>query len=266
MRQTLPATLPMPVMMSLREIISLLMFLGTFLIAGRTVHAQRAVLRSLDLSGYPVVRASLYAFDGSGAPVLPDTTRDRRVIDNGTRQTLGTVRYDVPPTPRPFGMTFLADATSPSLPKALAAALGSWDAGIDVDHDASLVAFGALPYVVRDVGQASLTLRDAVVRFPLLGGGRDVTSAMLDSLCGAIAVSRRDTRARGIVLITDVQSSLPADSVLRALRDAGSRLFVLTLDACASASMRAVAHASGGVCMDSVPVAALGAALRACAF
>ncbi|MFM8474070.1 MAG: hypothetical protein ACKOBV_11210, partial [Candidatus Kapaibacterium sp.] len=130
----------------------------------------------------------------------------------------------------------------------------------------SLVAFGALPYVVRDVGQASLALRDAVVRFPLLRGGRDVTSAMLDSLCGAIAVSRCDTRARGIVLITDVQSSLPADSVLRALRDAGSRLFVLTLDACASASMRAVAHASGGVCMDSVPVAALGAALRACAF
>ncbi len=226
--------------------------------------AQRAVLRSLDLGTYPVMRASVYAFDSAGTPVLPDTTRDRRVTDNGTRQTLGMVNYDPPVPPRPFGVTFAISATSPALPKALASALVSWDKDIDIDHDAAIIAFGSLPYVVRDFAQASLSVRDAAARFPVLRGGTDLTSALLDTLCGAITVSLRDTRPRGIVLVTDAQTSVPADSALRLLQSHGIRLCTVTLGACASASMRALALASGGVCLDSVSPTVLGSALRAC--
>ena len=231
-----------------------------------TLSAQRAVLRSLDASGYPVMRASIYAFDSTGTPVLPDTTRDRRVNDNGSRQTLGQVRYDGPATSRDFGITFVIDATSPALPKALASSITSWDTGIVEEHDAALVAFGSLPYIVRDFAQASLSLRDAASRFPVLRGGTNLTSALLDSLCGAVTVSLRDPRSRGIVLVTDAQSSVPTDSALRGLRAAGARLCVVTLGACASPSLRALALASGGVCFDSVPLAAFGSAIRSCTY
>lgn len=235
--------------------------------------AQRVVLRSMDLSSYPTVRASLYTFDSTGAAVLPDTTKDRRITDNGTRQTLGTIRLDAPVSARPFALTFLVDATSPSIPKALQSSLGDWDKFITTDHDAALIAFGSLPYIVRNFADTKLTLRDAVSRIPVLRGF-DPTAALGDTLCGALNIAEQDKRARAIVLITDAQVHLHSytlgdtalvDSLIHALRSRGIQLCVISINARSSASMRSAAQATGGVVLDSIPLYALGSAVQACA-
>lgn len=232
------------------------------------LRAQRVVLRSMDLSAYPTVRASLYTFDSTGAAVLPDTTKDRRITDNGTRQTLGTIRQDAPVSVRPFALTFLVDATSPAIPKALQSSLGDWDKFVTTDHDAALVAFGSLPYIVRNFADTKQTLRDAVSRIPVLRGF-DAAAALRDSLCGALKIAEQDNRARAIVLISDAQIQLQSDTLestlVDDLRSGGIQLYVISINARSSASMRSAAQATGGIVLDSIPLYALAGALQACA-
>lgn len=233
------------------------------LVFALNVSAQRAVLRSIDASSYPTMRATITAFDAAGFPVLPDSTRDRRVTDNGIRQTLGTFTYSLPTAPQPFSVTFLIDASSPTIPKALASAMRVWDDSVRVDHDAALVAFGALPYIVRDFSQTSRPLRDAVSRIPLLRS-TDLTSALLDTVCGAIKVSMRDTRSRTIILVVAANSRLQIDSAFRALQNSAIRLCVVTVGTCASAALRSLALRTGGICIDSVAPSSITAGIRAC--
>ena len=242
--------------------------LGLLLVASQVSLAQFVALRSIDCSQFPRIRSSFCAFDATGKPAMLDTTRDRKVFDNSTRQTLGSISFIPAPAPHSASLCLLFDRSSTSLNTALDSSLNYIDTSLITPHLLSVAGFGSLPYITNDIKRSFTSLITNAKSLPRLEGC-SFNTALADSLCGAIHLVQRDTlvrspQARAVILVTASQATVNVDSISSLLRSSGIELFVITVGALSSSSLRTCALASGGFCLDSVSFSSIAQSINAC--
>jgi WD40 repeat protein len=252
---------PLVVMTSAR-LHTLLATILLCLVGSLSASAQPTVsISDIDASGFPTLKAKLFAFDDAGAQQRP-TAAELGLTENGIPRTVVSVSCPPPAGPRALSSVLVVDAsgsmafgpgTQPNIVLARAAAHAWIDALPLGQSDCALTSFDHQNYLHQDFTVDRARLGSAIDALTP-NGGTDYDMALLKPLAGGLQISRRGTHKRIIVFLTDGISENPT-SVTEIVAEANRQncaIYVVTLGMSCPNELRAVASGTGGTWHENV--------------
>jgi WD40 repeat protein len=223
--------------------------------------AQTVTISSIDASGFPMVAASMYAFDAAGVQQSP-APADLRLTENGVVHPVVSVSCPPQGPPIDLSSVLVVDASgsmafgpgsTPNIDLAKAAAR-AWVNGLPLGQsDCALTSF--------DDGNA--LHQDFTVDRPRLlaainglepKGGTDYNMALYNPVAGGLQISKRGTHKRVIVFLTDGMPQTPTDvaAIIAEANRQNCAIYVVTLGMPCPQELRDIADATDASWYENV--------------
>ncbi|MBL7998648.1 MAG: choice-of-anchor D domain-containing protein [Candidatus Kapabacteria bacterium] len=218
-------------------------------------NAQTILVRSVKPLSYPLMQASVYAFDTLSAPKR-FSQNDRRITENGSRQVLASIGIPPPDTHKPVNILLALDCHQPQDRPYYAAMLPALYRTKHPDTRIAIVCFAQRAVILQDFTSDTTRLAAAFQRFPTLNGGADFTNAFLDEHTGIISLARRLQERCHIVFVHNGNAPFATTDVMKALSSlqVAPTIHTVSLDGSTQQPLRDITNITNGFAVTATTI------------
>ncbi len=223
--------------------------------------AQSLSIINVDATGFPMMKATFYAFDSTGREYSPNTD-DFLLTENGLPRTISTVICPTPQPPKALSAVLVIDVSNSMLSKSnqisnmelAKKGARAWVNKLQFDSsECAITSFDDQNYLNRDFSSDRTQLLNAIT--PLEPqGGTDYDAAFINQKAGGLLISKTGSHQKVIVFLTDGQpNKLPqVDSIVNEANAQNCTIFCITIGINAPQPLKDIARRTGGLVFDNI--------------
>lgn len=223
--------------------------------------AQRLTIARLDTSKYPTITALVYPLDRDGRLIDGLDEDDVRVLENGARRDIVSMRCSPPPAEQPLSSVLAIDVSgsmahggrggaTPNMDLARAAA-GAWVDGLPEGSESALTIFDHGSLIVHDFTQDRDLLRAGILALTP-NGGTNYDAGLLKAPSGALSIAQKGAHKRVVIFLTDGRGRGSERQIVEEATRIGATIFCVTLGMPAPDVLKNIARGTGGEAYENV--------------
>ncbi|HVK37060.1 MAG TPA: choice-of-anchor D domain-containing protein [Candidatus Kapabacteria bacterium] len=222
--------------------------------------AQRLTIARLDTSKYPTITALVYPLDRDGRLIEGLDEGDFRVLENGSRREIISMRCSPPPAEQPLSSVLAIDVSgsmahggrggAPNMELARAAA-GAWIDGLPEGSESALTIFDHGSMIVQDFTSDRDMLRAGVLALTP-NGGTNYDAGLLKPPSGALAIAAKGASRKVVIFLTDGRGRGSEREIVDEAQRIGATIFCVTLGMPAPEVLVNIARRTGGEAYENV--------------
>jgi WD40 repeat protein len=246
--------------MRLRTVRPFALLIPAILSIVASASAQRLTIARLDTSKYPTITAFVYPLDRDGKLIEDLDEGDFRVLENGQRRDIVSMRCSPPPAERPLSSVLAIDVSgsmahggrggAPNMDLARAAA-GAWIDGLPEGSESALTIFDHGSLIVQDFTQDRDLLRAGVLALTP-NGGTNYDAGLVKPPSGALSIATKGANKRVVIFLTDGRGRGNEREIVAEATRIGATIFCVTLGMPAPEVLKNIARRTGGEAYENV--------------
>ncbi|MBC8144505.1 MAG: choice-of-anchor D domain-containing protein, partial [bacterium] len=226
-----------------------------------TASAQRLTISELDTSKFPVIGARIYPLDRDGILLDGLDESDFRVIENGSKRRILSLKCTPPSREQPLSTVLTIDvsgsmssagarAGTPNMDLARAAA-SSWIDEMPDGSETALTIFDHGSLIVQDFTDDRDLLRASILALSP-NGGTNYDAGLVKAPSGALAIADKGKHKRVVIFLTDGRGRGDEREIVAHAARIGATIFCVTLGMPAPEVLKNIARRTGGECYENV--------------